>query len=160
MFAKFVIILLAVVLCYYAAVVLYDIYFTHDRKKRNEEVIIDISKVVEEYEPVDARNLVRKEEEQNKYMETGDGGEIERAMVAERSQELEEEEEIEEMDDEEKRYEELSESNEDYAPINTSYEYTPLEFKKMLEDAGGEKDLFASVFTEATYTEEKEEAYR
>ena len=147
MFTKLVLIIVLITVCYYAAVMMYDIFFIKNTKK-NEEVIIDISKSVMEYEPINAKDLVMREEEQNKE-QINDEDETKYNKITEQG--IQGEYELDGIDEEERRYVELVQSDEDYAPINTSYEYGPLEFKKILEDSIGNDNLFDGVFNDIQY---------
>lgn len=147
MFTKLVLIIVLITVCYYAAVMMYDIFFIKNTKK-NEEVIIDISKSVMEYEPINAKDLVIREEEQNKE-QINDEDETKYDEITEQG--IQGEYELDGIDEEERRYVELVQSDEDYAPINTSYEYGPLEFKKILEDSIGKDNLFDGVFNDMQY---------
>ena len=144
MLAKIFITLILLAVLYYAAIILYDLYFTGGEKNKNEEVIIDISEMLGEYEPLDARAVVEKESGQN------------RKEIPDTEDELEEYNRVKAMEEAVAAMQDAMLNEDDYAPINASYEYSPMEFKKIIEDNLREKDMFASVFSAAAVEDSEE----
>lgn len=156
MLAKIFITLILLAVLYYAAIILYDLYFTGGKKNKNEEVIIDISEMLGEYEPLDARAVVEKESGQNRKEIPDTEDELEEYNRVKAMEEAVASMQDAMLNEEERRYIKLSQNEDDYAPINASYEYSPMEFKKIIEDNLREKDMFASVFSAAAVDDGEE----
>lgn len=139
MFWTFLIYVLVAFMVGYGLMVAFDIFLMSRQDKDNEEVVIDITPTLVNYVPMDASEVVNKEEKQNiESLELGDTWESMTVGMDENGMEDEREEEL---------FNDLSEGDEDdYTPMNMSEEYDPLEFKKILEDSYKAPNLFSDVF--------------
>lgn len=139
MFWTFLIYVLVAFMVGYGLMVAFDMFLMSRQDKDNEEVVIDITPTLVNYVPMDASEVVNKEEKQNiESLELGDTWESMTIGMDENGMEDEREEEL---------FNDLSEGDEeDYTPMNMSEEYDPLEFKKILEDSYKAPNLFSDVF--------------
>ena len=139
MFWTFLIYVLVAFMVGYGLMVAFDMFLMSRQDKDNEEVVIDITPTLVNYVPMDASEVVNKEEKQNiESLELGDTWESMTVGMDENGMEDEREEEL---------FNDLSEGDEDdYTPMNMSEEYDPLEFKKILEDSYKAPNLFSEVF--------------
>ena len=139
MFWTFLIYVLVAFMVGYGLMVAFDMFLMSRQDKDNEEVVIDITPTLVNYVPMDASEVVNKEEKQNiESLELGDTWESMTVGMDENGMEDEREEEL---------FNDLSEGDEDdYTPMNMSEEYDPLEFKKILEDSYKAPNLFSDVF--------------
>ena len=147
MFMKFLFTVIVLYGFYYGVNVLYDIYMAKRRYREDEDVIIDITGALDDYKPQDADEVVRQESRQNAKERTGSGQE---EGDSEGEEDADDDDQYESIEDAEKGddvTEQLmgDEDEEDVAPLNMCGGYTPLEFKKLLEDAYSEPNAFAGI---------------
>ena len=143
MFMKFVLIVILVYGVYYGINMLYDIYMGNRNNREEEDVIIDISPSLAGYRPKDANEVIGQESEEGRKDEEeangddSDDDDDDKEYVEEKSIDiasLERGDEIEDLD--------TVNDDEDVAPLNVCGGYTPLEFKKLLQDAFNEPNAF------------------
>lgn len=144
MFWTFLIYVLVAFMVGYGLMVAFDMFLMSRQDKDNEEVVIDITPTLVNYVPMDASEVVNKEEKQNigvTDIDNNEDGVPWEAMTKETDGNGIDDEREEEL------FNDLSEGDEDdYTPMNMSEEYDPLEFKKILEDSYKAPNLFSDVF--------------
>ena len=144
MFWTFLIYVLIAFMVGYGLMVAFDMFLMSRQDKDNEEVVIDITPTLVNYVPMDASEVVNKEEKQNigvTDIDNNEDGVPWEAMTKETDGNGIDDEREEEL------FNDLSEGDEDdYTPMNMSEEYDPLEFKKILEDSYKAPNLFSDVF--------------
>jgi len=158
MFAIFIVGLITVYALGYAGFIAYDWFMLSRQATESQEVVIDITPSLVEYVPMDAEQVVKKEQEQNRLDLSEEDGDTEEgnrknSSMNKKGENDRSEKDIEDYerndiyDDEEMMFEQLSEGDDDdYTPLNASEEYDPLEFKKMLQDSYQSENLFYEVF--------------